>query len=71
MEPTETNVEDYNIGSMKEPKMIKMSKTLSPHIKQKYIDLFKEFKDVFAWGYEDFKSYDTRIIQHKIPLKEN
>ena len=26
---------------------------------------------MFAWGYEDLKSYDTSIIQHKIPLKEN
>ena len=26
---------------------------------------------MFAWGYEDLKSYDTNIIQHKIPLKEN
>ena len=23
------------------------------------------------WGCEDLKSYDTNIIQHKIPLKEN
>ena len=50
IESTETNVEECNIGSIKEPKMIKLSKTLSPHIKQKYIDIFKEFKDVFAWG---------------------
>ena len=26
---------------------------------------------MFAWGYQDLKSYDTSIIQHKIPLKEN
>ena len=25
--------------------------------------------DVFAWFYEDFKTYDTSIIQHTIPLK--
>ena len=51
--------------------MIKLSKTLTPHIKQRYIEIFQEFKDVFAWGYEDLKSFDTSIIQHKIPLKEN
>ena len=51
--------------------MIKLSNTLPAHIKQQYIELFKEFKDVFAWGYKDLKSYDTSIIQHKIPLKEN
>ena len=37
----------------------------------KYIDLFKEFQDVFAWSYEDLKPYDTSVIQHTIPLKES
>ena len=71
MEPVETNVEEHNISSLTEPKMIKLSSTLPAHIKLQYIELFKEFKDVFAWGYKDLKSYDTNIIQHKIPLKEN
>jgi hypothetical protein len=26
---------------------------------------------VFSWGYEDLKSYDTSIIQHRILIKEN
>jgi hypothetical protein len=33
--------------------------------------LFKEFKDVFAWRYEDLKTYDPAIFQHQIPLKED
>ena len=40
-------------------------------MKRKYVDLFKDFFDVFSWSYEDLKAYDTEIIQHKIPLKEN
>ena len=32
--------------------------------------LFKEFMDVFAWTYEDLKTYDMKTIQHVIPLKE-
>ena len=27
--------------------------------------------DIFAWSYHDLKTYDTSIIQHKIPLKPN
>ena len=71
LEPIETEVEECNIGSEPKPKIIKLSKTLPAHIKLKYIELFKYFSDVFAWSYEDLKSYDTEIIQHKIPLKEN
>jgi hypothetical protein len=51
--------------------MIKLSKYLPLSQKQKYVELFKEFIDVFAWNYEDLKSYDTSIIQHKIPIKED
>ena len=64
-------MEECNIGSELKPMMIKLSKNLPAHIKIKYIELFKEFSDVFAWIYEDFKSYDTEILQHKIPFKEN
>ena len=69
MESMETNVEEHNIGSLAEPTMIKLSSTLPAHIKIRYIELFKEFKYVSAWGYKELKSYGTRIIQHKIPLK--
>jgi hypothetical protein len=31
----------------------------------------KEFVDVFTWTYEDLRTYDTSIIKHKIPLKED
>jgi hypothetical protein len=35
-----------------------------------YTDLLREFVVVFAWTYEDLKTYDTAVIEHKIPLKE-
>ena len=44
---------------------------LPPNEKLKYVELLKEFEDVFSWSYEDLKSYDTSIIQHTIPLKED
>lgn len=50
--------------------MIKLSKSLPPDEK-KYVELMKEFQDVFAWSHEDLMSYDTSIIQHTILLKEN
>ena len=31
----------------------------------------KDLSDVFASSYKDLKSYDTTIIQHTIPIKEN
>jgi hypothetical protein len=37
--------------------------------KTAFIKLFKEFKDVFSWTYEDLKTFDPNIIQHVIPMK--
>jgi hypothetical protein len=31
----------------------------------------KEFSDLFAWKYEDLNTYDTIIIDQKIPFKDN
>lgn len=71
MEPTGTNIEECNIGSEQNPKIIKLSKSLPLMAKIKYIAIFKEFIYVFAWSYEDLKVYDNSIIQHKIPIKED
>lgn len=30
--------------------------------------MLKKYKNVFAWNYEDLKTYDTSIIQHTIPM---
>ena len=71
MQPLNAAIEECNIGTMEKPKIIKLSKSVPPDQKPKYVDLFKEFQDVFAWSYEDLKSYDTAVIQHTIPLKPN
>jgi hypothetical protein len=44
IEPTGKEVEDCNIGTKKEPNMVKLSKYLPPAQKHKYIELFKEFR---------------------------
>ena len=62
LEPTETKIEECNIGNKEKPKMIKLSKTLPTHVNLKYLELFREFTDVFSLSYEYLKSYDTEII---------
>jgi len=32
--------------------------------------MLKRFVDVFAWTYEDLRTYEIGVIKHKIPLKE-
>jgi hypothetical protein len=71
MTTNDRDVEDYNIGTQEDPNIIKLSKTLSPEVKQRYICLMKEFTDVFSWSYEDLKVYDTKVLQHVILIKED
>ena len=51
--------------------MVKISKALTAKQRNRYIKLLTEYVDIFAWSYKDLKTYDTSIIQHKIPLKPN
>lgn len=69
--PTKKGVEDVNIGTIENPKMVKLSKAFPPQVKAKYISLLSSFIDVFAWEYSDLKAYDKSIIQHIIPIKPN
>jgi len=62
MQPLNAEIKDCNIGIAENPKMVKLSKALPPDKKLKYIELFKEFQDVFSWSYEDLNSYDTSVI---------
>jgi hypothetical protein len=38
----------------------------SPEEIQIYTDLFKEFRDVFAWSYEEMPGIDPKIVEHEI-----
>lgn len=43
----------------------------SPEEIQIYADLFKEFRDVFAWSYEEMCGISLSIVQHEIKMYEN
>ena len=58
-----------NLGIEVEPKYVNLGKCCSPGERSKFISLFKQYKDVFSWTYEYLKTYDTKIIQHVIPIK--
>jgi hypothetical protein len=67
----DADITECNVGTKKDPKYVKLSSSLSEKKRAEYTKLLKEFTDVFAWTYKDHKTYDTSIIEHNIPLKEN
>jgi hypothetical protein len=69
LQPQPEEVEDCDIGTKEEPRIVKISKYLPPEIKGKYATLLKQYKYVFIWYYDELRTYDTTVIEHKIPLK--
>ncbi|MCO5594482.1 hypothetical protein L7F22_048513 [Adiantum nelumboides] len=67
--PNDQEVEEWNLRSEEDPKMIKINKHLKKELKDKAWNLFLKFKDVFAWEHIDLKGVDPEVCQHRIPLK--
>jgi hypothetical protein len=61
---------ECNIGTPEEPKFVKLSRSLTKEQRAEYTKLLRDFSNVFAWTYEDLKTFDTSFIEQKIPLKE-
>ena len=55
-------------GTDKDPKLIKIGKGTSKKERNNLISLIKEYRDVFAFSYDELKSYREEVFQHTIPL---
>ena len=58
-----------NLGTEHNPQCVNLGSTCTPQEKKAFIRLFNEFKEIFAWTYEDLKTFDPNIMQHVIPMK--
>src|SRR5699024_8637835 len=47
---------------------IHADKSCSPSELEIYYALFHEFRDVFAWSYEEMPSIDLSIVEHEIKM---
>jgi len=47
----------WRITILEDTKVVKVSNYLKKDQKQQYVELLKEFSDVFSWRYEDLKVY--------------
>ena len=67
LEPIKEETQPINLGTNDEPKMMQVGNTLTTSEKDALVALLTEFKEVFAWSYEDMPRIDTNIVQHCIP----
>ena len=54
--------ETINLGTELDPQTINLGIDCNPVEKIAFIKLFKEFKDVFSWTYEDLKTFNTQVM---------
>ena len=62
---------EINIGSDKNPKLIKIGKGTSGKERNDLINLVKEYRDAFSFTYDEPKAYREDVFQHTIPLKQD
>ena len=68
--PQQEVTEAINLGTEEERREVKIETTLSPTIKERLIDMLREYSDVFAWSYQDMPGLDIDIVVHRMPLRE-
>lgn len=59
-----------NIGAEENNKMVKVGAYLNDEIKERLVELLCEYTNMFSWSYQDIPELDTKIIMHKLPLKQ-
>ncbi|XP_017640077.2 uncharacterized protein LOC108481458 [Gossypium arboreum] len=62
--PYKESVEIVSLGGGQEKKEVKIGVCLTAKTKRDLIELHQEFKDVFAWSYQDMPGLNTDIVKH-------
>ena len=64
-EPTK----EINLGTENDPQTVIISLNLNPEEESTLIQVLKEYKDTFAWTYEDKPGLDPALVEHRLPIK--
>ena len=71
-EPTsavEEPIKEINLGTEDDPRNIIISLNLTSEEERALINILKEYKDTFAWTYEDTPNLDLTLVEHRLPIK--
>ena len=66
-EPTsavEEPTKEINLGTEDNPRTVIISLNLDPEEECALIKVLKEYKDTFAWTYEDMPGLDPALVEH-------
>jgi len=69
IKPHQEEIEVINLRGENEKKEVKIGIGMTNEIQGQLCALLREFRDIFAWSYQDMPGLDPDIVQHKLPLK--
>ena len=58
---------DLGNGSVKRPTYV--SAKINRELKDRIVELLKEYKDCFAWGYNEMPGLSREMVEHKLPIR--
>ncbi|XP_075486372.1 uncharacterized protein LOC142525978 [Primulina tabacum] len=67
---TQYPLKEVNLGTVECPKPTYISDLLEEEMKGEIVKLLVEFKDCFAWEYEDMPGLDRKLVEHRLPIKD-
>src|ERR1043165_9678068 len=70
IQPHEEQVEVVDLGPDEDRKEIKIGADLENSVKERLIQMLRDYIEVFAWSYEDMPGLDIDIVVHRLPTKE-
>jgi len=67
---TVDELKELNLRTPEEPRPIYVSSLLTSEEEKEYFDLLGEYKDMFAWSYQEMLGLDPKIVVHRLSIKK-
>ncbi|XP_059669124.1 uncharacterized protein LOC132314258 [Cornus florida] len=75
MEDNKAEVQDpllkINVGTKKDNRPLFVSALFEPKFQADLIKLLNEYKDYFAWSYEEMPGLSRKLVEHRLPIKKD
>ena len=62
-------MEEVNLGTVEEPRITYINSLLPFDFKEMIIAIIQEFKDNFAWNYDEMIGLDKSLVEHRLLIK--
>ena len=62
-------MEEVNLGTVEELRITYISSLLPSNLKEMIMAILQEFKDCFAWNYDEMPGLDRSLVEHHLPIK--